>query len=159
MQVYGHVLVWHSQTPAWFFKDGTRDLTSSPADRAMLRARMEAHIKGIADHINTRYPEGNSPIWAWDVVNETIDDGPNTNPHNMRNSRWYQIRGESFVDDAFRLAHQYFPNAELFINDYNTEMPTKRTDYLGLMAGLKARGVPIDGVGHQTHVDFARPVQ
>ena len=159
MQVVGHNLVWHSQTPAWFFKDGDRDLTSSPADQALLRARMEAHIKGIADHINARYPNGNSPIWAWDVVNEVIDDGANTNPHNMRNSRWFQILGESFVDDAFRLAHQYFPNAELFINDYNTEMPTKRADYLGLIASLKARGVPIDGVGHQTHVDFARPVQ
>ena len=47
-EVYGHVLVWHSQTPDWFFLDGTRPLTDSPADQALLRARMEAHIKAVA---------------------------------------------------------------------------------------------------------------
>jgi GH35 family endo-1,4-beta-xylanase len=159
VQVYGHVLVWHSQTPAWFFKDGTRDLTSSPADQALLRSRMAAHIKAIADHVDARYPDGDSPIWAWDVVNEVIDDGDNANPHDMRDSRWFQVLGETFVDDAFRLADTYFPQQKLFINDYNTEMPTKRADYLELIAALQARGVPIDGVGHQAHVDFARPVQ
>lgn len=159
VKVYGHVLVWHSQTPAWFFKDGTRDLTSSPADQALLRKRMEAHIKGVADHVNARYPQGNSPIWAWDVVNEVIADGDNANPHDMRDSRWYQVLGESFVDDAFRLADKYFPQQKLFINDYNTEMPEKRADYLSLIQDLQERGVPIDGVGHQAHVDVARPVQ
>jgi endo-1,4-beta-xylanase len=159
VKVYGHVLVWHSQTPAWFFKDGDRKLTTSPADQALLRSRMEAHIKGIADHINARYPEGNSPIWAWDVVNEVIADGDTPNPHDMRNSPWFDVLGETFVDDAFRLADKYFPQQKLFINDYNTEMPTKRVDYLSLVAALKARNVPIDGVGHQAHVDFARPIQ
>ncbi len=159
VQVYGHVLVWHSQTPAWFFLDGTRPLTSSPADQALLRARMEAHIKGIADHLAARYPDGDSPIWAWDVVNEVIADGDTANAHDMRDSRWYQVLGERFVDDAFRLADRYFPQQQLFINDYNTEMPTKRADYLELVAALRSRGVPIDGVGHQAHVDFARPVE
>ncbi|WP_165968735.1 endo-1,4-beta-xylanase [Arthrobacter crusticola] len=159
IQVYGHVLAWHSQTPAWFFRDGARDLTNSPADQALLKARMEAHIKGIADHINARYPEGDSPIWAWDVVNEVIADGETANPHNMRDSRWFQVLGEGFVDEAFRLADRHFPEAALFINDYNTEMPEKRADYLELIRALEARGVPIDGVGHQAHVDVARPVQ
>ncbi|MEG9249353.1 endo-1,4-beta-xylanase [Arthrobacter sp. Soc17.1.1.1] len=159
VQVYGHVLAWHSQTPAWFFKDGTRDLTDSPADQALLKARMEAHIKGIADHIDARYPDGDSPVWAWDVVNEVIADGDTANPHDMRDSRWFQVLGEGFVDEAFRLADRYFPEAALFINDYNTEMPQKRADYLDLIRALKARGVPIDGVGHQAHVDVARPVQ
>ncbi|RBY98167.1 endo-1,4-beta-xylanase A [Blastococcus sp. TF02-8] len=159
-KVYYHVLVWHSQTPGWFFtrKDGT-PLTDSAPDQALLRARMEAHIKAIADHVNARYPSGNSPIWAVDVVNEVIDDSDNANPHDMRNSRWFQVLGESFVDDAFRLADKYFPTQKLFINDYNTEMPEKRADYLELVAALKQRGVPIDGVGHQAHMDFARPVQ
>ncbi|MHA7283975.1 endo-1,4-beta-xylanase [Arthrobacter sp. TMS2-4] len=159
VQVYGHVLAWHSQTPAWFFKDGTRDLTDSPADQALLKARLEAHIKGIADHIDARYPDGDSPIWAWDVVNEVIADGDTANPHDMRDSRWFQVLGEGFVDEAFRLADRYFPDAALFINDYNTEMPEKRADYLSLISALEARNVPIDGVGHQAHVDVARPVE
>ncbi|WP_299951511.1 endo-1,4-beta-xylanase [uncultured Modestobacter sp.] len=157
--VYGHVLVWHSQTPDWFFLDGDRPLTNAPADQALLRARMEAHIKGIADHLAARYPDGDSPIWAMDVVNEVIADGDNANPHDMRDSRWFQVLGEGFVDEAFRLADRYFPDTALFINDYNTEMPAKRADYLELVSALVERGVPIDGVGHQAHVDFARPVQ
>ncbi|WP_247827136.1 endo-1,4-beta-xylanase [Arthrobacter antioxidans] len=159
VEVYGHVLAWHSQTPAWFFRDGTRDLTDSPADQALLKARMEAHIKGIADHIDARYPDGDSPVWAWDVVNEVIADGGTANPHDMRDSRWFQVLGEGFVDEAFRLADRYFPDAALFINDYNTEMPEKRADYLSLISALEARDVPIDGVGHQAHVDVARPVE
>ncbi|PPF61179.1 endo-1,4-beta-xylanase A [Clavibacter michiganensis] len=157
-KVYYHVLFWHSQTPAWFFLDGDRPLTDSPADQAILKARMEAHVKGIADHVAARYPDGGSPIWAMDVVNEVIDDGPNGNAHDMRDSRWYQVLGEGFVDEGFRLARAYFPGVKLFINDYNTEVPTKRADYLELISALVARGVPIDGVGHQAHVDFARPV-
>lgn len=157
-KVYYHVLFWHSQTPAWFFLDGDRPLTDSPADQALLTARMEAHVKGISDHIAARYPDGGSPIWAMDVVNEVIDDGPNANAHDMRDSRWYQVLGEGFVDEGFRLARAYFPGVKLFINDYNTELPTKRADYLELISALVARGVPIDGVGHQAHVDFARPV-
>ncbi|RBY91146.1 endo-1,4-beta-xylanase [Blastococcus sp. TF02A-30] len=159
-QVYGHVLVWHSQTPAWWFQrpDGT-PLTDSAADQALLRGRMEAHIKAIADHVNARYPDGGSPLWAWDVVNEVIADGDTANPHDMRDSRWFQVLGEGFVDEAFRLADQYFPAQELFINDYNSEMPEKRADYVDLVRSLIARGVPIDGVGHQVHVDFARPVE
>ena len=159
VEVYGHVLVWHSQTPAWFFKDGTRDLTDSRADQALLRSRMKAHIKAIADHVDARYPDGDSPIWAMDVVNEVINDSPNANPHDMRDSRWFQVLGEGFVDEAFRLAHRYFPDTKLFINDYNTEMPEKRADYLELVKALQRRRVPIDGVGHQAHVDVARPVQ
>jgi endo-1,4-beta-xylanase len=157
-KVYYHVLFWHSQTPAWFFLDGDRPLTDSPADQALLRARMEAHVTGIADHIKARYPDGGSPIWAMDVVNEVIDDGPNDNAHDMRDSRWYQVLGEGFVDEGFRLARAHFPGVKLFINDYNTELPTKRADYLELISALLSRGVPLDGVGHQAHVDFARPV-
>ncbi|WP_346619077.1 endo-1,4-beta-xylanase [Blastococcus montanus] len=160
IEVYGHVLAWHSQTPDWFFTDtdGT-PLTSSPEDQALLLARMETHIRAIDEHIDARFPDGSSPIWAWDVVNEVIADGDNANPHDMRDSRWFQVLGESFVDHAFRLADEYFPEAELFINDYNTEMPGKRDDYLSLIGALLDRGVPIDGVGHQAHVDFARPVE
>ena len=159
VEVYYHVLVWHSQTPDWFFLDGDRPLTSSPQDQALLRSRMEAHIRAISEHVRARYPDGDSPIWAMDVVNEVIGDGPNGNPHDMRDSRWFQVLGEGFVDEAFRLADQYFPGVELFLNDYNTEIPSKREDYLSLVGALQERGVPVDGVGHQAHVDFARPVE
>ncbi len=80
------------------FDDGpnpgeTRPLTSSPADQALLRSRMETHIKAIANHMNARYPDEDSPVWAWDVVNEVIADGDTANPHDMRDSRWFQNPG------------------------------------------------------------------
>ena len=71
-------------------------------------------------------------------------------------------RGLQKIEDDGRLDtiyDRYFPEAELFINDYNTEFPEKRADYLELIGALQQRGVPIDGVGHQAHMDFARPVQ
>ncbi|WP_445441873.1 endo-1,4-beta-xylanase [Clavibacter sp. km1a] len=151
MKVYYHVDFWQPQTPAWFFLDHGRPLTDSPADQALLRSRMDAHVKGIADHIAARYPNGDSPIWAMDVVNEVIDDGPNGNPHDMKDTRWFQVLGEGFVDDAFRIAKARFPGVELFINEYNTDVPSKRADYLGLISALLQRGVPVEGVSHQTH--------
>jgi GH35 family endo-1,4-beta-xylanase len=160
VQVYGHVLFWHSQTPAWVFQDGTgRQLTNSPADQQVLLGNMEEHVKGIADHLEARYPNGNSPIWAWDVANETINDGPDGNAFDMRNSPYYQILGQQWVADGFRIAAKYFPDQKLFLNDYNTEMPDKRADYLGLIGSLIKDGVRLDGVSHQAHVDFGRPVQ
>ena len=45
LRVYGHVLVWHSQTPAWFFQDDAGEpLTNSAADQQILRDRLRTHI-------------------------------------------------------------------------------------------------------------------
>ena len=163
VEVYGHVLFWHSQTPDWVFQDDVTHqwLTNSPEDQATLLAHMEEHVKGIADHVNARYAASGktNPIWAWDVANETIDDSANGNAHDMRNSRYYQVLGESWVAKGFAIADRYFPDQKLFLNDYNTEMPTKRADYLELIGSLEKAGAPIDGVGHQAHVDFSRPIE
>jgi GH35 family endo-1,4-beta-xylanase len=122
---------------------------------------MDAHVKGIADHVNARYAASGKPvpIWAWDVANETIEDGANGNAHDMRNSPYYRVLGEQWVAKAFGIADRYFPQQKLFLNDYNTEMPTKRADYLELIDSLVEAGAPIDGVGHQAHVDFSRPIE
>ena len=73
-RVYGHTLVWHSQTPAWFFQhdDGT-PLTTSDADKALLRTRLHDHIFNVAETLSDMYgPFGSStnPLIAFDVVNE-----------------------------------------------------------------------------------------
>ncbi|WP_440694183.1 endo-1,4-beta-xylanase [Clavibacter nebraskensis] len=159
MRMYFHVDFWMPQTPAWFFLDHGRPLTSSPADQALLKARMEAHVKAISDHIASRYPKGNSPIWAMDVVNEVIDDGPNANPHHMKDTRWFQVLGEGFVDEGFRLAKKYFPGVKLFINEYNTDSPSKRTDYLGLISALLQRGIPVEGVSQQSHIGLRSDIE
>lgn len=166
LDVYGHTLVWHQQTPAWFFQTATgQPLSTSDADRAVLRERMRTHIFGVARLLSERdglFGAGN-PLTAFDVVNEVISDG--AEPDGLRRSEWYRILGEEFIDLAFRYADEAFnetyaaPGADrpvtLFINDYSTEWDAKRARYLALVDRLLARGVPVDGVGHQFHVSMS----
>jgi endo-1,4-beta-xylanase len=150
MRIYGHTLVWHSQTPDWFFQDEHGDpLTSSPEHRQLALDRMQAHIQAIADHYGDR-------VWAWDVVNEAIDD---SQPDGLRRSPWYNIIGPDYLAHAFGFARDAFgPDVKLFLNDFNTEFPAKRDAMYDVVDGLLADGVPIDGVGHQLHLNLVRPI-
>ncbi|SDN31676.1 endo-1,4-beta-xylanase [Actinomyces ruminicola] len=169
-RVYGHVLVWHSQTPDWLFQheDGTFLSGDSEADRQELRERMRTHINNVAKYLSDKYGlfgSDTNPLVAFDVVNEVITDGPSPETDGLRNSYWYQILGEEFIDDAFIYANEAFnstyaaPGADhpvtLFINEYNTQYGTdassKTGRYHALIERLVDRGVPIDGVGHQFH--------
>lgn len=143
----GHTLAWHSQTPDWVFKDGDRDLTASPADKALLLTRLENHVRTLVGRYKGK-------IAVWDVVNEVVDENQ---PDGLRRSKWFQITGLDFIRTAFRVAHETDPAAKLFINDYNTEFPRKREALYALVKKLKAEGVPIDGVGHQLHLNIEQP--
>lgn len=141
----GHTLVWHSQTPDWVFHDDKGDLVS----KEVLFARMKNHIDNVVGHYKGK-------IYAWDVVNEVIEPGDNQ-PGGLRNSLWYQIAGEEYIEKAFEYAHAADPDAKLFINDYNTHIPDKRDYLVDLIKRLKAKGVPIEGVGHQNHISITYP--
>lgn len=160
LRVYGHTLLWHQQTPAWFFQraDGTA-LTTSTEDQTLLRSRLQTHIQTLADHFRAEYGEygtAGNPIFAFDVVNEVIDENQ---PDGLRRSDWYRVLGPSYIADAFRYARAAFgPDVLLFINDYNTEFSNKRAPYLALVKDLLAQGVPVDGVGHQLHVEVGRSI-
>lgn len=168
--LYGHVLVWHSQTPAWFFQDDSgRELTTSDADKQMLRDRLRTHIFDIAASIADDYgPYGSdtNPLIAWDVVNEVISD--QATPDGLRTSRWHQVLGEEFIHLAFRYADEAFNEeyaaagadrpVKLFINDYNTEIDAKGAQYAALVERLREANVPIDGVGHQFHTSINTPI-
>ncbi|MEN3357434.1 MAG: endo,4-beta-xylanase, partial [Mycobacteriales bacterium] len=147
IKLRGHTLVWHSQTPDWVFQhpDGT-PLTANPADKALLLRRLETHIRAVAG----RYAD---QIYAWDVANEVVDENQ---PDGLRRSPWYVITGLDYLRTAFRVAHEVAPKAKLFINDYNTEYPRKRVAFFNLVRKLRAEGVPIDGVGHQLHINIER---
>jgi endo-1,4-beta-xylanase len=170
LNLYGHVLVWHGQTPAWFFQnDAGEPLTTSAADQQVLRDRMRGHIFSIAESLSEEYgPFGSetNPLSAWDVVNEVVSDSGEF-ADGLRRSEWYRILGESFIDLAFQYADEAFNDqyavagenpVTLFINDYNTEQDGKRARYKALVERLIARSVPIDGVGHQFHASLATPV-
>ena len=140
MMVNGHTLVWHSQTPDWFFRDGDK-----PAGRELLLARMRAHIAAVAGHFAGR-------VASWDVVNEAIDDGDAY----LRPSPWLKGIGPDFVAEAFIAAHKADPDAELIYNDYGIENPRKRDKTLRLIRELKERNAPIHGIGIQGHYQLDR---
>lgn len=148
MQIRGHTFVWHSQAPAWLFQDAQgQPLTSSPAHKTLLMARLETHIRTIARRYGNR-------IAVWDVVNEVTDPAF---PDGLRRSPWFNVLGKEYIDRAFIVAREELPNAKLVINDYNTDIPARREALYRVVADLKARGIPVDGVGHQMHNSFARP--
>jgi endo-1,4-beta-xylanase len=136
--VRGHTLVWHNQLPAWLTK-GVADGTIS---KAQLRSLLKKHIKDQVTHFKGR-------IWQWDVVNEAVDEDGS-----LRNSIWLQNLGPGYIADAFRWAHEADPQAQLFYNDYNIEFTGAKSNAVyALVKKLKSQGVPIHGVGFQTHLD------
>jgi len=155
MELRFHTLVWHQQTPAWFFmdKEGKRmteetDPAKREENKKLLLERLENHIRVIVG----RYKD---VIKSWDVVNEVVE--PN-DPDGLRNSEWYQIAGIDYIETAFRAAREAGgPDIKLYINDYSTDDPRKRDRLYELVKELLDRGVPIDGVGHQTHVSVEWP--
>ena len=135
LQVRGHTLLWHRATPDYFF-EGTRE---------EVKARLQKYVTDVVTHFKGK-------IYAWDVVNEVVsdDDGP-TAPY--RDSNWYQAAGGAdYIDWAFEAARAADPDVQLFINDYSTELAGKRGRLVSVVEDLIARGIPLDGVGHQAHI-------
>ncbi len=137
MRVRGHTLVWHIEVPGWV--DG---LSNAEAETAL-----KNHIQTVV----TRYK---GKVAQWDVVNEAFnDDG------SLRDTVWKQKLGDDYIAKAFQWAHEADPNAELFYNDYGTEgiadrggnKKAKSDAVYNMVKDFKARGIPINGVGLQTH--------
>jgi endo-1,4-beta-xylanase len=135
MFIVGHTLVWHNQTPPWVFEDEQ----GKPLSREALLSRMREHIFTVVGRYKGR-------INGWDVVNEALNqDGT------MRQSPWLKIIGEDYLVQAFRFAHEADPDAELYYNDYDLELPAKRKGAVELVKKLQGAGVSLAGVGLQNH--------
>ena len=143
MAMRGHTLLWHLRTPEWMWTDSD----GKPATRALVLARLKSHIETVVG----RYK---GAVYAWDVVNEVIDD---KQPNCLRKDKWFAAVGDDYIEQAFRYAHAADPKARLYINDYSTEEPAKRQCLERVVKGLLARGVPVHGVGHQMHVSVFGP--
>lgn len=142
IKIRGHALCWHTQAPNWIFKDAS----GNDVSKEVLLQRLKTHIQTVVKRYKGR-------IYAWDVVNEAIADGPSF----LRSTKWSEIIGEEFIAKAFEYAHEADPNALLFYNDYNTEIPAKREKIYRLVKGLIEKGVPIHGVGLQGHWSINNP--
>ena len=141
MFIVGHTLVWHSQTPVWVFQDNK----GNPVSRTVLLERMR-------DHIHTVVGRYKGKVNGWDVVNEALnEDGT------LRQSPWMTIIGEDYIEKAFEYAHEADPQAELNYNDYSLENENKGKGAVKLVEALKAKSIPITGVGLQDHVHMDWP--
>ena len=145
LKMRGHTLCWHTQTPPWLFKSDNGDTVT----KEVLLQRLKDHITQVVN----RYK---GDIYAWDVVNEVIDDNDSVF---YRKTIWYKICGEEFIAKAFEYAHAADPKAILFYNDYNTENPKKREKIFEMVKKLKETGIPIHGVGLQGHWSISHPPQ
>ncbi|MEZ2336264.1 endo-1,4-beta-xylanase [Mucilaginibacter sp. RCC_168] len=140
IKIRGHNLCWHNQEAAWMFKGPNGE----PVTKELLLKRLKDHIFAVAGRYKGK-------IYAWDVVNEAVDDSNDTTQV-YRKSNWYNIcNGPDFIAAAFRYAHEADPQAKLYYNDYNSEHPVKREKIYKLLKKLIEDRVPIDGVGMQAH--------
>ncbi|WP_049945922.1 endo-1,4-beta-xylanase [Butyrivibrio sp. LC3010] len=153
MKMRGHTLVWHTQTPGWFFREGYTD-DGEYVDKDTMLMRMESYIKQLITHVQEEYP---GVIYCWDVVNEAVEPdsydpdsdfmcrtkcGEDPNP-------WYDTIGPDYVEAAFTYARKYADSdVKLFYNDYNTYQPVKTNAIYTLCESLKEKGL-IDGIGMQ----------
>jgi GH35 family endo-1,4-beta-xylanase/enterochelin esterase-like enzyme len=138
MTAHGHTLVWHQQTPDWFFQGG---------DKEVIKQRMKNHIETLV----RRYK---GKLQSWDVVNEAINDGANaqtSKTEHLRDSKWMQALGPEFLTLAFQYAHAADPEAVLYYNDYNIESGPKHESSMVLLKRLLADGAPVHAVGIQGH--------
>ena len=148
MRLRWHTLVWHSQNPAWLFQDKSNP--NRPASKELMNQRLKTHIQTIMRRYQGR-------IESYDVVNEPISDRIGLR-NGGEGSKWHEILGAEYIDNAFRWAREADPKAQLVINDYNLESnPRKRQEMYNLVKGMKERGVPVDVIGIQMHIDIQNP--
>lgn len=155
--VRGHTLVWHSQTPDWFFKENySTDSSAAWVSKEVMLQRLENYIKNLMELIKTSYPT--VEFYAWDVVNEAVDPNTSTGMRNpgsnnvtAGNSLWMQTIGAEFIEKAFEYARKYAPEGcKLFYNDYNEYEDKKSTFIFNILKNLKDKGL-VDGMGMQSH--------
>lgn len=149
MDVRGHTLVWHSQLPEWL----TSQDWSREGGREELMGILKIHIKNVVNHYEEEYP---GQVSRWDVVNEAIE-GEGTD---LRSNIWLETIGSEYIAKAFEWADEANPDAQLYYNDYNIAGGGAKADAVyALVSDLVEDGVPIDGVGFQSHLstEFGAP--
>jgi endo-1,4-beta-xylanase len=117
------------------------------------RASRDELLQRMREHIHTVVGRYKGRIKVWDVVNEALADGQDTNV--LRNSLWLEIIGPDFIAKAFQYAHEADPKAILRYNDYGLENPAKRKKLVALIKSLQAQKVPVHAIGSQAHVNVS----
>lgn len=143
IKVHGHMLIAHKSNPQWVEE-------SRKEDRKQI---MVDHITNVMSHYRGKLSQ-------WDVINEPMSDDETDYANQnlgLRQQVWFDAIGEDYIDIAFRSARAADPSAKLFINEYGIGKDGQRWEgLLALVKRMQARGVPIDGVGFESHVYHAK---
>ncbi len=157
--IRGHVLVWHSQTPEWFFHEDYDD-TKPYVTPEVMTLRQEWYIKTVLEHYVGEDSKYKDLFYGWDVVNEAVSDGSGTYRTDAEGSSWWAVyKSNEFIINAFKFANKYAPaDVELYYNDYNDCTPGKVEGIVALLNDVKnAEGTRIDAMGMQGHYDNEYP--
>lgn len=161
IQMRGHTLVWHTQTPDWFFREGYNE-TGDYVDYETMAARLDSYIKQVVTYCQETYP---GVIYCWDVVNEAVDTGSKASGSYFacrtkcdgKDNPWYKTLGEDYVELAFKSARKYADkDVKLFYNDYNVCATDKLGYVYALCKNLHDKSL-LDGVGLQDCWSVAWP--
>lgn len=139
MKALGHTLMWHNQTPDFFWLNDDGSVRTPE----QMRATLEEYVEKTVTHYAGK-------VYAWDVVNEIIsEEGGYRSDKGWE--KYYDGNLDELVCLAFKTAQRCDPNAELYYNDYNMWRQTKVDGVVRLVKMLKDNGIRIDGVGIQAH--------
>ncbi len=135
-KVRGHCLIWYNGAPDWI---------KNETNKQELLNKVQTYCYNVVKHFTDKFGD---TIYAWDVANEIVGDD------NQYRDCFYNVAGLDFVETAFRAARQANPTVKLYYNDYNMDNSTKRNKVIEMLTTLIQRGMPIDGVGLQSHYDL-----
>lgn len=176
--VKGHVLVWHAQTPEWFFHVDY-DKNKDYVDKETMNKRLEWYIRTMLTHFTGEDSKYKDLFYGWDVVNEACSDNPSRvyrtdseNPneslsedrHGSNSSWWHIYQSNEYIINAFIYANKYAPaDLELYYNDYNECETTKTLHIVELLQAIKDRegepgvGTRLTAMGMQGHYSVDSP--
>ncbi|KIY48877.1 glycoside hydrolase [Fistulina hepatica ATCC 64428] len=127
----GHNCVWYDQLPSW--------VTNTSWTYDELASVVENHCFKLVRHYAGH---------AWDVINEPFYDNGS-----FRADVFYDTLGTEYIPIALNAARSADPSAKLYINEYNLEYASAKSDAMvALVEELLADGVPIDGIGFEAHM-------
>lgn len=145
--VRGHNLIWPNYgTPGWV-KDA--------ATLANARNLIEEHIRMVVGRYRGR-------IHSWDVVNEALNVW-DRRPDLLAAHPWAELLGPSYIDVAFHAAADADPKARLIWNQNYlvSDLPDDEANRRAMLAQLRRLrrfGVPIHGIGIESHLFADKPL-
>ncbi|RAW11328.1 1,4-beta-xylanase [Paenibacillus taichungensis] len=157
LDLHGHVLVWHAQSPTWLYTAES----GKPLSREAALTNLKTHVKTVVEHFGDQ-------VISWDVVNEAMNDNP-ANPEDwknaLRNSGWLQAIGPEFIEEAFLAAKEVIDengwDIKLYYNDYNDDNQNKSTAIYSMVKEINEKYAAdhhgeklIDGIGMQAHYNL-----